>query len=421
MKNTDKNSQNRGKQSDGTLIYVLLLFLVVLLIGGGIWVWHEWQKEPQKIYDYKTELGERLVNPTAEEVKDLMSGNRNRLKTIERFLNDQMKGRKLTDSEKAKVREELKNVDKGIFKSFRGNEFKNLEKDYPELLDAVYSQLYEQGKILTRLKSNTAVNRSDEEVLKQLNVIQPNWGVDKAEEEEATKKLDEWIRVWYNQAMAKVLSPQQKKLTEFIKPIWVGGKKVKNNYSQEDIAFFRKEWVVENKKTGIEVRTDLSQPLQIKFNGYTGFLNQDDFKKSGEGKETFGVTISPPKVKMGKKKYEWFLSEPNNCRQIEIKLKKELFFNRLGYEEWIKSVKKTKNGKTRNYFDICFGEVAETIAHELAHAVVNSIEGDYEGEEGGGHGELFYDLMEKIEKMMRKTPEFDAFEKWWDKTKNDQN
>jgi hypothetical protein len=48
----------------------------------------------------------------------------------------------------------------------------------------------------------------------------------------------------------------------------------------------------------------------------------------------------------------------------------------------------------------------------LAHAVVSSIKGEYEGEEKGGHGKLFYKFMQKIEKMMRETPEFSQFEEW---------
>jgi hypothetical protein len=33
----------------------------------------------------------------------------------------------------------------------------------------------------------------------------------------------------------------------------------------------------------------------------------------------------------------------------------------------------------------------------------------YDGEEGGGHGKLFYDLMEDIEKIVKNSPEFEEF------------
>jgi hypothetical protein len=56
--------------------------------------------------------------------------------------------------------------------------------------------------------------------------------------------------------------------------------------------------------------------------------------------------------------------------------------------------------------------VVETIAHELAHVIVGNIEAEYEGEEGGGHGEFFYEIMEKIEKMIKDSPEFENFKTW---------
>ncbi|CAG8527376.1 9708_t:CDS:2 [Ambispora gerdemannii] len=244
------------------------------------------------IYDYKSEIGERLITPTAEEVSKLISGNRSRLKTVERVLNDKVKDRKLKPSEKEEVRKELSKVNKELDKTIQEFELEKLEKDDPELLATIYSQFYEQGKVLTRLKVKTSVDRPYEEAMEDEDVLKGET------------------------------------------------------------------------KDGSLSHLDLTQPFQIKFRGYTGFLKPEDSKKSKEGTETFGLTLSEEKV------------------------------------------------TSRTYHDICFEEVVETIAHELAHAVVNSIRTSYEGEEKGGHGRLFHDLMERIEKMMRKTSEFSDFKDW---------
>jgi hypothetical protein len=49
------------------------------------------------------------------------------------------------------------------------------------------------------------------------------------------------------------------------------------------------------------------------------------------------------------------------------------------------------------------------MAHELAHAIVNTTKAKYDGEEGGGHGKFFYEIMKKIKKMIKNSPDFKDF------------
>jgi hypothetical protein len=133
--------------------------------------------------------------------------------------------------------------------------------------------------------------------------------------------------------MEKVLDPQTEvKLTEYIVPLWVEGRKIEGEYSRADIDHFRKEHKLKDEKGEISY-VDLRLPLDLQFLGYTGFLDPDDFPKSKEGTETFGVTFSTREMFIGEPNYDQATVNENNRRWIEIKLKKELFFNRLGYEE----------------------------------------------------------------------------------------
>lgn len=417
MKNIDKKSQSNRK-SDDTWIYLLLLFLIALLVGGGIWLYIDSQKKPQTaIFDFKKELGECLTHPTAEETSKLISGNRSRRKTVQRILNEEMSGRRLTPAEKDKLQKELDRVGTDLDKIVQTIELKKLEEKDPAMLASLYSQFYEQAKILAQLKVETSANRDYEEVANQIK-IQDEWGISAAEEEEINTKMHELITKWYEQAKQELLRPEQI-LTEYIEPIAIEGREIKEP-TKEDINYFKKiENKIgkngENKKDWEKTVAMFNQPLQITFNGYGGFITAEDSKTSEEGKETFGLTISDkPSVTSS-----WSTTAAKyfekNCRNIVIKLKKELFFNRLGYEEWITDIDQKNNRRT--FFDICFEEVVETIAHELAHAIVNSIEFNYEGQEGGGHGALFHDFMEKIEKMIKNSPEYDEFKKWWNLTK----
>ncbi|CAG8475302.1 6982_t:CDS:2 [Paraglomus occultum] len=129
----------------------------------------------------------------------------------------------------------------------------------------------------------------------------------------------------------------------------INGRKANPN-SEEDINYFLNANNKEGKGGWEEFVALLSQPPVIHFKGYGGFVTKKDLENSSEGMETFGLTT---------------------CNKpVEI----------------------------------------ETIVHELAHSIVDTMKLDYDGEEGGGHGKLFYDLMEDIEKMVRETPEFKEFE-----------
>ncbi|CAH1755732.1 9160_t:CDS:10 [Entrophospora sp. SA101] len=271
----------------------------------------------EPVYDYKTELGEFTVAPDVKEVSNLISGNRSRLKTAERALQDKIRGKKLTAQEKEEVRRELAGVDKGLDEKLQSIDIKELS---PEALANLYSRLYQDGKILTRVK-----------------------------------------------AMANEV-----KLTEYIEPKYIKGEKVKKvdgNYSPAGaVDYFRKKIGVED-ETGALSEVDLSRPLDLQFLGYTSFLGPEDLKKSEEGKETYGLTISTPISTIGKEGVDPDIVQANSGNQV-----------------------------------------VDTIAHELAHAVINSTNGHYEGQEGGGHGRLFYDYMKRIGEMIRVTPEFSAFE-----------
>ncbi|CAG8668056.1 11356_t:CDS:2, partial [Ambispora leptoticha] len=119
---------------------------------------------------YEKELGKKLTSPTAKEVSKLIGGNRARIKAARRVLEDKSRGRKLSAEEKADVQAELDKVNYELDEKLQGIVIEELEKNNPDSFAALYSELYEQGKIATRLKSKTAVNRSHEQLMKQMQV-----------------------------------------------------------------------------------------------------------------------------------------------------------------------------------------------------------------------------------------------------------
>ena len=123
---------------------------------------------------------------------------------------------------------------------------------------------------------------------------------------------------------------------------------------------------------------------------------------------TLGVTLSSePIILKDEKNQNEFKCFFQNIRSISIKLSKELFFNRLGYNVWVNQLNERENLTT----DISFDQVIETIAHELSHAVVNSIHGEYFGEYDGkrGHGKIHDDFTRRIEKMIKEDIDFLEF------------
>ncbi|CAG8531075.1 7029_t:CDS:2 [Cetraspora pellucida] len=130
-----------------------------------------------------------------------------------------------------------------------------------------------------------------------------------------------------------------------------------------------------------------------------------------EGKTTLGITyyyfVGDDNEEGGETSFLTY-GKVDDIKPIRIRLKKEMFLNRLGYEEFITKLNE-KGGFS--YVDICFESVVDTIAHELAHAIVATFEFKYEGKEGGGHGKLFYDICKEIEVMIREDPKFEEFEK----------
>jgi len=102
----------------------------------------------------------------------------------------------LSNKEKEEVKKELENVEddfKETDKTLQKIELKVLEEEKPSALASVYSQLYEQGKVTVRLKDKTSVDRSKEELKKQLE-IQEKWHISEEEEEEMKEEMNKWIK-----------------------------------------------------------------------------------------------------------------------------------------------------------------------------------------------------------------------------------
>lgn len=439
MKNIDKNSllNKENNQNDNTLLYVLLLIAFAVLVGGLVWWFFQSRnKTPQWNHDYEAVLGKKKTTPsTAEEVSKLVAENRDRIKTAKRVLAGEIKGRTLTKEQKKEVESELKNVREDVIDFFRGKDLKSLEKNDPESLANIYSLLYEQGEVSVRLKDKTSVFRSPEE-LKRHEKLQSEWseqGITEEEEVEIKKVMDEWITKWYNQARAELIGLEPGKY-----PLLVDGALMtwKDEKKLAEPIKLKKPYTYDGKNK-VEKTTDFSPPLDVKFKGYYGFLTEEDKKGSSEGTETFGLTKSEGAMliytkggKLDKETHEpvepvpkdFFLIKlfEDNRREIKIGLEKKMFFNRLGHEEWLSEVKYEGQVTSRIYHNICFEEVLETIVHELAHAIVNTIKFRYEGEEGGGHGEFFYEVMQKIEKMVKASPDFPEFKTWWEKPEKEQ-
>lgn len=413
-KNLNRNSQNR--QSDNTWLYIF--FFLTLTILAGIGIWYFWN--PPQIQPNYNILGEWKANPVAEEVGGLLMTNHDLGKSIQRALISESRRKKLKNAEKNKVRNELAVISKKI---------KEISKDFDlncsdlQFLTTLYSQLYEQGKLLVRLKERVADREMPYKEAKQQYSYQLNWSISDSELVEIDREMNKWITKWYNQFMSEGLRSEknERKLTKYIRPVLIGGQEV-TELSSNEIARFQKVWKYQiEHKNGLEesVSVDLGQPLQIKFDGYGGFLNEKEKEVSQENSAVLGVTLSPGPITFpenkGTNEFKFF---SKNVRPIVIKLRREMFFNRLGYNIWINSL---NNEGKKSYLDISFEQVIETIAHELAHAVVNSLHGEYQGEYDGekGHGKAHDDLTDRIEEMMRNRANFSEFKSWWNKGKND--
>jgi hypothetical protein len=419
MKNTEKSSQNKqGKQNDDTLIYILLFFLIVLLVGGVVWHFYDRTKssQGQETIDYESEIGKFETSPSVKELSKLLSDNNSRERTIHRLLDSRNRKNPAPPTLKKEIEEELNNnsisqLNNTILKNF------DLKTLTPEERANVYKQLYEYSKFLVRLRRKATESRDDEE-LKEQYEIQKNWKISESEKKDIRDNMNKWISGWYHQFMEKELIRGEAKMTEYIWPTWIDGKKI-DKPTPSQIARFREVHDYTN-LDGSSGRVDLARPLWLEFSGFAGFLRPKDLEESSEGRETWGLTLSTNATRIvrngerGDPQYTEWRFIVNNYRQIEIRLRKEFFFNRLSYNQWLVKVK----GGNSSYYSINFDQVVETIAHELAHAIISSMKGEYDGEEGGGHGKYFYEVLDRMEKMIRKTPEFSEFETWWKKKKN---
>ncbi|CFW92930.1 protein of unknown function [endosymbiont DhMRE of Dentiscutata heterogama] len=412
MKDTGSNSRKNSQQSNDTLIYILLILLLALLIGGlGYWWWQRSHPKNNWVYDYESALGKSTDTPKVEDLKRLILGNRERWKTVNRFLNDKMKSRKLTDKEKAEIREELKGVNMKADEILKEQKLSELD---PSTIPQFYKHFYEQGKMLVRARTKASVNRTKEELRRQLE-IQEKWSISEAEGKEINKQMKVWIDKWYNQAKKEIMPKYESKgkwpRNRNFLPEKIKGKKV-SGYPPPDATFnFFLDVNNMNRSGGQELIVLFQKPFQVNYIGYDGFLTSEDKENTEEG-ELFGITdygkLEGDEWNDGTSYRAW--GKGDNIKPIRIRLKKEIFFNRLGHEEWL--TKLDEKG-TRFYDDICFEALVDTIAHELAHAIVATFEFRYEGEEEGGHGKLFYDICKEIEEMVRADPKFEEFEKWW--------
>jgi hypothetical protein len=414
IKKTNKSLLNKRRKF--SWIYALFIFASIILIGLATYWWSENYLRSESDYNYSEQLGEWKDNPTKEEVNNLLSIVRDIQKTTKWALNNEKKRKKLTNKEKQKINNQLVAISKKINQILEGVDLNNAT---PLILKNFYSLLYKQGKSLVKLKKKVVKKIPYDELKNQHFYNQPKWNLTDLEEKEIQLEMNKWITEWYHRFINEKLRPEQneKILTEYIKPITIDGQKV-TKISSNEIARFRKKLDYQEEKNGIfnNGTIDLRNPLWIKFNGYGGFLNEQEKQSSHEDSTVLGVTLSPEPITLRSEKDE-FKCFFQNTRPITIKLLREMFFNRLGYDIWVNDL----NEKENTTIDISFEQVVENIAHELAHAVVNSIHGEYFGEYDGkgGHGKVHDDFTERIEEMIIKSNDFSKFKSRWERKKND--
>jgi len=92
-----------------------------------------------------------------------------------------------SSSQRREIEKELNNTKSPISDFLNNNDFLN-ELD-EATLSIVYSQLYEQGKTLTRLKTKIGGGKSYEKLIKE-KFIQDTWEITPAEKAEIQTKLD---------------------------------------------------------------------------------------------------------------------------------------------------------------------------------------------------------------------------------------
>ncbi|WNE40829.1 MAG: hypothetical protein mread185_000286 [Mycoplasmataceae bacterium] len=407
------NNNSLNKKNRSLILKFLFFFVLIFAILIGISFYWE-SNQPKLFYDYEKELGAQKENPTNWEVGSLILTIHDMERSITWSLNDKNENRLLKKSEIKQFIEELQEISRKNSQILKDIDLTLLDS---EALFLLYSQLYEQGKSLVRLKKKVIekIPYNYEESQKQFAYDQKKWEAS-CSETESIWEMNRWLTKWYKKFIEEKLRLEQneKVPTHYIKPISVGSQRNQNFY-WSDIANFKKLWEYRMKDdNGIEKNetVDLSQPLLIKFNGYGGFLNEEERKNSCENSSILGVTIFPKPITIrNNEKGIEFSIFYKNMLPIIIKLRKEIFFNRLGYNKWITFLNKDEGIR---YLDISFGQVIETIAHELAHAVVTSLFGEYSGEyDGKGHGKIHDDFTKRIEAMMREDFDFYEFERWW--------
>ena len=85
-----------------------------------------------------------------------------------------MRTKRLSSKEKEEVRAELNKINKGLYKDLQGHDLKIIEKENPEMLATIYEKLYEDGKVLIRIKSKISADLPHEKAKKQLE-FQKKW------------------------------------------------------------------------------------------------------------------------------------------------------------------------------------------------------------------------------------------------------
>jgi hypothetical protein len=435
MKSTGKSSPNR--QSDDTLIYIFLLFLVAAIVAVAVYYFAGGGNSNQQTVDnidYEEALGARKEEPKPGDISKLLIDNKSRVKTVRRGLNSVNKN--LSPKQREEIERELKEDEQLHLIDIAKNV--DFSKWTQEEINSFYALLYEQGKTLVRLKAKVSGNKSYQELRKQWLITQRNWEIPPHELKEIDARLKKLIATWYNRFMDNKLFPENGEVRdwEYLRPVLIKGQKVDPD-SPANISYFKKVHELVD-KDGSKKIVDLRAPVvRVDFQGYDGFLTPEDEKGSSEGSTTLGITLTKDEIM----NWGWEAQEngqvlgenrclflENNYRPIKIRLKKILFFNREGYDEWINGVSQKDQKTSHNYFDISWDQVVETIAHELAHAVINSLQpnksqklneygSSYWGERGGGHGELHDNFQKRIEGMMKESSEFQEFETWWKRGK----
>ncbi|RHZ35578.1 hypothetical protein [endosymbiont GvMRE of Glomus versiforme] len=255
--------------------------------------------------------------------------------------------------------------------------------------------------------------------------VQKNWLRYKLfyEIKELWTDIDKLMKTFYHRSIKEIRKQGEVKSDweESIDPKIFKGKIISSTKASEYLKYFQSNF-------------QQLREFQVKFKGFKGFIVDKKEKKTVKQ----GATFTSDKKKLVYEGLVFYDKDENNIlkevsyydsdktslcyykeRTIEIKLRKELLFNRKGYQEWITNVQNEEKTIRWNSSDISWDKgILETIAHELAHALIDSIlinYNNYEKTDGEHHGPLHKKYTFMISEMIMKSAEGRKFKKIWNK------